>query len=208
MRSLCPAGAPDLHVSGLHKRFSGRRVLSGLSFDVASGEVVGVCGPNGSGKSTLLQLLCGLQRPSKGRIVYRGASEMTALEARPFIGFASPALNLYDDLSAVENLRFFAAWRGVPCDPAALLRRVGLDPARRDPLRAYSSGMRQRVKLAWAIQHNPPILMLDEPGSNLDEPGRAVVASLVEEWRERGWVMIASNDEEELALCTRRVMLG
>ncbi|HEY3415039.1 MAG TPA: ABC transporter ATP-binding protein [Armatimonadota bacterium] len=200
--------APVLHVSDLHKRFTGRRVLDGLSFQVTSGEVVGISGPNGSGKSTLLQLLCGLLRPSRGGITYRGASQLTALEARPLIGFSSPALSLYDDLSAAENLRFFADWRGVPCDPAALLARVGLDPARRDPLRAYSSGMRQRVKLAWAIQHNPPILMLDEPGSNLDEPGRAVVASLVAEWSHRGWVMIASNDEEELALCTRRVSLG
>lgn len=195
-------------MSGLHKRFGGRRVLNDISFEVGAGEVVGICGPNGSGKSTLLQLLCGLQRPSKGTVLYKGARDDTPQQARRHVGFASPAVSLYDDLSAAENLSFFAGWRGAPCDPAALLSRVGLDPNRNDPLRFYSSGMRQRVKLAWAIMHRPSVLMLDEPGSNLDSDGRRLVASLVSEWRERGWVIVASNDEDELALCTRRVSLG
>lgn len=183
-------------------------MLSGISFEAGASEVIGVSGPNGSGKSTLLQILCGLQRPSKGSVVYRTARDEKPIEARARIGFVSPAVSLYDDLSAMENLSFFAAWRGVYCDPPALLARVGLDPHRADPLRVYSSGMRQRVKLAWGIMHNPSVLMLDEPGSNLDADGRAVVASLVSEWRDRGWVIVASNDEAELSLCTRRVNLG
>jgi heme exporter protein A len=199
---------PTLAVSGLYKRFAGRRVLNDLCLEVRAGEVVGICGPNGSGKSTLLQIICGLQRPSKGTVLYRCERDLKPAEARSYIGFVSPALSLYDDLSAAENLSFFAAWRGVPCDAASLLVRVGLDPGRRDPLRSYSSGMRQRVKLAWAIMHQPSILILDEPGSNLDDEGRAVVSSLISEWRERGWVAVAGNDEDDLAQCTRRVYLG
>lgn len=199
--------APGLCVEGLEKRFGARRVLRGLSFAVRPGEVLGVSGANGSGKSTLLQVLCGLHRPSRGAVTYHAAQPLTPAEARPFLGFAGPALQLYDDLSAAENLAFFATFRGIAARPHDLLARVGLDPARRDPLRAYSSGMRQRVKLAWAVMHDPPILMLDEPGANLDAPGRALVADLVAAQRRKGWAILASNDPEELRLADRILSL-
>jgi heme exporter protein A len=202
------SSVPTLRVQGLDKRFGARTVLKGLSFEVAAGEVVGVSGPNGSGKSTLLQILCGLQRPTRGSVAYDDAGgAVPPAMARGALGFASPALQLYDDLSAAENLAFFARWRGVEADVPALLSRVGLDPRRSEPLRAYSSGMRQRVKLAWAVMHNPPALLLDEPGANLDAEGRALVAALVGERRERGWVVLASNDPEELGLASRRISL-
>jgi heme exporter protein A len=199
---------PTLHVERLEKRFGARRVLGGLTFQVAPGEVLGVAGPNGSGKSTLLQILCGLTRPSAGSVVFRGDGDMDPRMVRLLIGFASPALALYDELSAGENLAFFARWRGLAVDAPALLQRVGLDPRRADPLRTYSSGMRQRVKLAWAVLHDPPILLLDEPGANLDAEGRAVVAQLIEERRGRGWTVIASNDPDELDIASRRVTLA
>jgi heme exporter protein A len=195
-------------VAGLQKRFGARRVLRDLTFDVAPGEVVAVSGPNGSGKSTLLQILCGLQRPSRGTVAYDLERPVPPMEARAWLGFASPAVQLYDDLSAVENLAFFARWRGVTVDAPALLARVGLDPARKEPLRAYSSGMRQRVKLAWAVMHAPPVLLLDEPGANMDAEGRALVAALVDERRAGGWVILASNDPEELDLASRRISLA
>lgn len=200
--------APILRAQGIEKRFGARKVLKGLTFEVSPGDVVGVSGPNGSGKSTLLQILCGLQRPTRGDVVYDNGSALPPTTARGALGFASPALQLYDDLSAAENLAFFARWRGVDADVPALLSRVGLDPRRSEPLRAYSSGMRQRVKLAWAVMHNPPALLLDEPGANLDAEGRALVAELVEERRAGGgWVILASNDPEELDLASRRISL-
>jgi heme exporter protein A len=194
-------------VDGLEKRFGPRRVLRGLTFEVGPGEVVAISGPNGSGKSTLLQILCGLQRPTRGRAAYCAEREYTPVEARSALGFAGPALQLYDDLSAAENLHFFAQWRGVSTNVDALLERVGLDPGRREPLRAYSSGMRQRVKLAWAVMHAPSVLLLDEPGANLDADGRALVAALVAEHSVDGWVLLASNDPEELDLASRRIPL-
>lgn len=197
-----------LGVRDLEKRFGSRKVLKGLTFDVGAGEVVGVSGPNGSGKSTLLQILCGLQRPTRGAVEYRTQRVASPAEARPALGFSSPALQLYDDLTAVENLVFFARWRGLKVDAADLLRGIGLDPGRTEPLRAYSSGMRQRVKLAWALMHDPPALLLDEPGANLDAAGRELVARIVAGRREHGgWVILASNDPEELDLATRRISL-
>lgn len=199
---------PTLMVDGLEKRFGSRRVLHGLSFTVSPGEVLGISGPNGSGKSTLLQVLCGLQRPTRGTVAYRADADLSPMDARPWIGFASPALQLYDDLSAAENLTFFAAFRGVSIDADALLARVGLDPARRDPIRSYSSGMRQRVKLAWAVMHRPPALLLDEPGANLDAPGRALVADILEAQKRLGWAILASNDPDELRLANRTISLA
>jgi len=199
--------APSLHVEGLEKRFGARKVLAGLTFDVAPGEALGVSGPNGSGKSTLLQVLCGLLRPTRGSVLFRADGDLTPFQARPMLGFASPALQLYDNLSAAENLAFFATFRGVAADVPALLARVGLDPKRRDPVRSYSSGMRQRLKLAWAVMHNPSVLLLDEPGANLDAPGRALVADLVAEQKGKGFVILATNDPEELSLAGRTISL-
>jgi heme exporter protein A len=197
-----------LDVINLCRRFGRHRVLDRLSFQVQPGEVVGITGPNGSGKSTLLQLLAGLQRPTSGRVVYLGEREFTPREARSRLGFASPDLALYDSLSAAENLEFFARWRGIAADVPELLARVGLPPARREPLAAYSTGMRQRVKLAWALMHRPECLLLDEPGANLDADGRALVASIVDEWKRTGWVVLASNDPEELSLADRTIALA
>lgn len=197
-----------LDVIELGRRFGRRRVLDRLSFRVQPGEVVGISGPNGSGKSTLLQILAGLQRPTSGRVAYLDGREMTPREARPRLGFVSPALSLYDSLSAAENLEFFARWRGITADVPGLLERVGLSPLRREPLMAYSTGMRQRVKLAWALMHRPECLLLDEPGSNLDADGRALVASVVEEWKRTGWVVVASNEPEELSLADRTIALA
>jgi heme exporter protein A len=197
-----------LNVTDLTRRFGRRVVIDRLSFEIGPGEVVGVTGPNGSGKSTLLQLLAGLQRPSRGKVAYRRGRELTPREARHWCGFVSPALALYDGLTAAENLAFFAQWRGVTADVAGLLERVGLDPGRREPLAAYSTGMRQRVKLAWALMHEPEALLLDEPGSNLDAEGRALVASMVQEAAREGWVLLASNDPEELELAHRTISLA
>jgi heme exporter protein A len=194
-----------LNVSGLGKRFGARLVLQDVSFSAAPGEIVGVAGPNGSGKSTLLHILCGLLRPTRGRVEYSAGGPLTPNQARSRIGFCGPSLQLYDDLSASENLAFFARWRGIPAAVDELLARVGLDPSRKDPLRAYSSGMRQRVKLAWALMHGPSVLLLDEPGANLDDAGRALVAAIVAAHARRGLAVVASNDPDELALCGRVV---
>src|SRR5262249_4540122 len=131
-------------------------------------------------------------------------------ERRPWVGYAGPALAFYDELTAAENLSFAAETRGLP-DPgaatAAALARVGLDSRAADRVAALSSGMRQRPRLASARRHRPPVLLLDEPGSHLDEEGRALVARLVEEERQRNLVLIATNDEREWRLAEQRIEL-
>jgi heme exporter protein A len=182
--------------------YGARRVLAGLTLTLRRGETLVVAGANGSGKSTLLRLICGLQRPTAGRIVYV-AGERRALpdQARDLVGWVAPDLHLYRELTALENLAFFAQVRGLHRtrhDLEALLDEVGLGGRGDDLLAAYSSGMAQRLRYAYALLHSPPVLLLDEPTVTLDERGAALVEQLVARRRERSIIVIATNDPREL----------
>jgi len=200
-----------LEAAGLAHRYGRRRGLDPLSFRVASPGVVALTGPNGSGKSTLLRIVAGLLRPTTGSLsVAFGGESVSAAARRLRVGFASPELAFYDELSAEENLTFAAEARGLP-DPGAAagaaLERVGLAARARDLVPELSSGMQQRLRLAFAVLGAPPLLLLDEPGSHLDEEGCATVARVVDEQAEAGLVILATNDERETKLGTQRIEL-
>lgn len=188
----------ELRFEGLRRSFGRLRVLEGVDGRVASRELLLVSGPNGCGKSTLLRCLAGLMAPQKGTIDCRiDGTSLDVAERRLAIGFVSPDLELYPELTTLENLDFFARLRGVdPARGAALLDRLGLPDDRATG--ALSSGMRQRLRWAWAILHQPKVLLLDEPLQNLDEPGRRDVTQLLEEHLETGLAVVASPDPLEL----------
>jgi heme exporter protein A len=195
----------------LAHRYGARSALEPLSFSLAGPTVAAVTGPNGSGKTTLLRIVSGLLRAGRGTCTLAvGGREVAPAERRRWVGYAGPALAFYEELTAAENLTFAAETRGL-ADPkataAAALARVGLDSRAADRVAALSSGMMQRLRLAFAVLHRPPVLLLDEPGSHLDEEGRALVARLVEEERQRGLVLIATNDEREWRLAEQRIEL-
>ncbi|NJK82372.1 MAG: ABC transporter ATP-binding protein [Chloroflexaceae bacterium] len=197
-----PPAAISLHLEGIAASYGARTVLSDISLTLQSGEVLIINGPNGSGKSTLLRLLCGLQQPTSGTLFYAWQGRRYApLAARHLIGWVAPDLALYRELSGHENLRFFASVRGLRCTAAeldAVLARVGLGGRGGDWVGAYSSGMVQRLRYAYALLHAPPVLLLDEPTITLDERGAAVVASLIHAQRALGITVIATNDPREL----------
>jgi heme exporter protein A len=195
------------------KRFGARTVLAGVSGSIRPGAVVVVTGPNGSGKSTLLNILAGALRPSGGALRYiDGDGEVERARWFERLGVAAPDMAVYEELSALENLHFFARLRGVDASAgrlAGLLDRLGL--AARDQRRrvgTYSSGMKQRVKLAQAVVHDPQVLLLDEPSSNLDQPGHEVTAALVARFRECAAVAVATNDPREVAWGDTQISLG
>jgi heme exporter protein A len=198
---------------GVSKRFGNRSVLTAVSGTLQPGRVLVVAGPNGAGKSTLLNILAGLLRPSRGDVVYH-AGDGPLPRARWFehIGMASPDMSVYEELSAIENLSFFARLRGLHLDQATmsrLLEGLGLPPREHArPVATYSSGMKQRVKLAQAVLHEPPVLLLDEPSSNLDEGGHEIVADLVARFRQRAAVAVATNDPREMAWADARIDLA
>jgi heme exporter protein A len=172
---------PALSFAQVRRRFGRLAVLGGVSASVATGEVLLVTGRNGSGKSTLLRCLAGLLAPDSGTIDYsEDGAPLDAAGRRRRIGLVAPDLAFYGELTAAENLAFFCRLRGIGRERGdELLRRLELPPDR--PAAALSSGMRQRLRWAWALLHRPRLLLLDEPFQNLDAAGVAIVRRLLAE---------------------------
>lgn len=195
--------------------FAGKSVLRALSFTLGGGSVVAVRGPNGSGKSTLLRLAAGLLRPTKGRVALQtaaGEAEGAAWQAN--LAYLSPELSLYPLLTAAENLDFFLGLRGIALSDAArrtLLARVGLKGAQdwRMQTASFSTGMRQRLKLAVLLGADAPFWLLDEPGANLDEEGRTLLAALAREAAAEGRLVLwATNEQKEEVAADARICIA
>ena len=207
-----PVTAPlALEAEGLMHRYGRRQGLDPLSFRLAAPSAVVLTGPNGSGKSTLLRILAGLLRPTAGSATLRiGAEDLPPSARRLRVGFASPELAFYDELSVTENRVFAAEARGLADHRVAVataLERVGLAARARDLVPELSSGMKQRLRLAFALLGGPAVVLLDEPGSHLDDEGRASVARLVDEQARAGLVILATNDEREMKLGAQSIEL-
>jgi len=202
----------QLKVTNLAKRFGPRRVFSGLTFELSTGDSMAVVGPNGSGKSTLLMTLLSLHRPTKGEVEFLAhGCALDESQMRRHVSFVSPYLNLYDQLTAEENLKFFSTVSGgniTGKQVNRLLAQVGLEGRGHDLVAGYSSGMKQRLKYAVALLKEPAFLLLDEPTSNLDENGRQLVKDVIEQYRPRCITIIATNDEQESRLADRQLRLG
>ncbi len=200
-----------LRADDLRMVFNRRVVFDGVHFSIVAGQTLLISGKNGSGKSTLLKILAGVLTPSAGSVTVSGPGGNGIFGRQSLFGFVSPHLSLYDEFSAEENLQHFAAIRGAAYDRAFaddLLRRVALYSRKDDPLRAYSSGMKQRAKYAAALLHHPPILLLDEPMANLDAEGVTIVRSLMAEQRLTGALVVATNDLTDVDRYDERVDLN
>ncbi len=196
-----------IRAQGLTRGFGRLRVLQGIDLEAAAGELLLVTGHNGSGKSTLLRCLAGLMAPQRGTVDCRVAGRELDVEARRLaVGFVSPDLELYSELTTAENLEFTARLRGIgEARGRELLDDLGLPHDRLTG--ALSSGMRQRLRWAWALLHRPKILLLDEPLQNLDAPGRRDVSRLLEEHLDDGLAVVANPDRLELPHVARHLDL-
>jgi ABC-2 type transport system ATP-binding protein len=215
--SLPPSsdGTPPLRVTGLVRRFGAFTAVDQLSLEVRAGEIVGFLGPNGAGKTTTLRVCAGLLRPDAGEVFVAGASlAKEPLQARARMGFVPDHPFLYERLTAREFLDFVAALYDVPPDLAteraeAMLERLELRPVADDFIESYSLGMRQKVSLAAALLHDPPLTMLDEPLQGLDPRGARELKDLLRERAARGCGVLVSTHLLEVAerLCDRVVIL-
>jgi ABC-type multidrug transport system ATPase subunit len=198
----------ELDFAGLTRAFGRMPVLAGVSGSVRQGEVLLVRGANGSGKSTLLRCLAGLLRPQAGTIRHRElGAELDPEQRRRRVGYVAPDLAFYEALTAHENLELFCKLRGVPAGRAGdLLAALGVPPRRLAG--ALSSGMRQRVRWAWAVLHEPRVLLLDEPFQNLDEPGEAAVRALLDRHLESGLAVVATPSALAVPHLTTTLTLG
>ncbi len=174
-----------------------------LSVSLRGGETLAVTGANGAGKSTLLCILAGVLTPRHGTVTLTVEGEPISEEEHPLrTGLVAPAVGLYEELTARETLRFLARARrldGANRRIDTVLERVGLANRADDRVGTYSSGMQQRVKYAAALLADPPLLLLDEPSANLDAAGRDMVASIVDEQRSRGKLLVVATNRSDEA---------
>lgn len=188
-----------IEVSHLGKSFRAVHALRDVTFQISRGECVAVLGPNGAGKSTLLRVLSTLLRPSSGTARVAGWSVRDDPDqVRRTVGFSAHQPMLYSELSAAENLLFYAHLFGVdsPQDRVnELLTLVELDPRRNDLVRTFSRGMQQRLTLARCLIHSPSVLLLDEPYTGLDQNAAATLNNLLAQLRARSCTtMLATHD--------------
>lgn len=202
-----------LSVVDLARHYGRRKALSQVNFTCGAGDIIGLLGPNGAGKSTLLNILATLISPSRGRVEYgdRTAAEGGA-EVRGRIGMLGHDLFLYPELTARENLVFFAQLYGLPDVRAvvqASLARAGLADRGDDLVSGFSRGMRQRVALERALLHEPRLVLLDEPFTGLDQASTAALVARLRERQQAGCILVMATHDLEVAdgLLSRAIYL-
>lgn len=195
------ASSPIIRVSNVVKQFGRFAALRGVSADFDAGRFYAILGDNGAGKTTLLRSLAGLARPTRGEILVQGADPRAACRELGYM--AHPSL-LYDEMSGMENLRYFARLYDIAGDARCrqVIGAVGLDPELSRPIGQYSQGMRQRLSLARAILHDPKILLLDEPFSNVDVHSARAMVALLEGMRDAGKTVLVVTHQASLLAAT------
>jgi ABC-2 type transport system ATP-binding protein len=199
-----------IEVRALTKAFGKTTAVAGVAFDICDGETFGLLGPNGAGKSTTIGMLIGAIRPDSGSIQMDGAKAPSDASTRKSLGVAPQSLSLYEELSAAENLAFFA--RLYEISGAKLSERVnwaldfaGLTDRRKDRVKTFSGGMKRRLNLAAALVHDPQIIFLDEPTVGVDPQSRNHIFERIEQLRTEGRTVVYTTHymEEAQRLCDR-----
>ena len=202
-----------VHLEQVSRHFGRYFALHRVSMNLDAGTLTAIVGANGAGKTTLLNILATLDRPSSGEVLYDKYSwKVFSKQARHLVGWVSHAPLVYEDLSGLENLHFYASMYGIdaPEDKAReWLHRVGLADAMEHRVDTYSRGMVQRLTIARALMHSPELLLLDEPLTGLDREGRSDIAALFDEQRARGCILVmTTHDLHTLGgLCDRMVIM-
>jgi ABC-2 type transport system ATP-binding protein len=200
-----------ISLEDVRKTLGNREVLKGISFIVATGDIFGYLGPNGAGKTTTIRILLGLLQANSGNLAIMG-QDINRSEIRMRIGFALDPDGLYDNMTAEENLGFYARiywvsdmWQRI----AKLLKAVDLIDRAQDKVGTYSKGMRQRLALARAMVHNPDVLVLDEPTAGVDPSGQMEVRQIMLDLarKENKTVFLSSHNLDEVQRICNRIAL-
>jgi heme exporter protein A len=203
-----------IELAGLGREYGERTALDGVSCELAGGESLVVLGPNGSGKTTLLRILATLLRPTAGEVRVLGfALPREGWKLRGRIGYLGHEPLLYRDLSGRENLRFHARLHGVDAERAEarigeLLAAVGMERRADERVAELSAGMRQRLAICRCVLHEPELLLLDEPDSNLDAEGRELARALIGPREGTTRVVVTHDPERALPAADRALLLG
>lgn len=198
-----------ISLANVGRRFNQEWIFRGINYEFNVAEKYAVLGPNGSGKSTLLSVLLGSLSPSEGTINYKSGVDIPVEEIYKSISFAAPYLDLIEEFTLQETIRFHFQFKGFykGMNAESVLDLLGLAKSQDKALKYFSSGMKQRTKLALACCSNTPILLLDEPTSNLDKQGMAWYLDLIERFSVNRTLIIGSNQESEYSFCNHFVEL-
>jgi ABC-type multidrug transport system ATPase subunit len=197
------------------KRFNRDWIFRHLSYEFSPRQHYAITGPNGSGKSTLLQVIAGAIGISEGSIGFgaansQGGYEIPQDQAYRYFSLSAPYLELIEEMTATEFLRFHQSFK--PFLPAfsvaGILSAVGLEAAANKQIRFFSSGMKQRIKLAQALFSDTPVILLDEPTTNFDTEGIALYRRLIREYGTGRLVIVSSNDVQEYDFCEKVINIG
>jgi ABC-2 type transport system ATP-binding protein len=202
----------QIQVTAASKRFNTEWIFSNLNFSFTTGQHYALIGNNGSGKSTLLQIIAGYIGLTKGGIQWTSTSNETIDSSNIFqyISIAAPYLELVEEFTALEQIAFHQQFKPLQngLEPIELLEKISLGNAANKQIRNFSSGMKQRLKLALAIFDQAPILLLDEPCSNLDQEGIQTYHQLMQAYAMHKLIIVASNDPQEYQFCSQQLSLS
>ncbi|MBL7828036.1 MAG: ABC transporter ATP-binding protein [Saprospiraceae bacterium] len=200
----------NIRVENLGKRYRFDWIFKGMSYQFEAGKRYAILGANGSGKSTLMKILSGHLSPSKGKLVY----ELSGKTINPDdiyrqVAYAAPYIDLIEELTLEEAIRFHAGIKPLlpTISEKQIIELLALPKARNKEIRHFSSGMKQRLKLMLAMASDTPILLLDEPSTNLDLQGIAWYKNLIQEFASTRLVIIASNDPHDLEICEAQISI-
>ena len=189
------------------KRFNRDWIFRHLNYEFTTGHSYAIIGPNGSGKSTLLQSIAGAIGISEGSIDYQNTGPVAPDQAFRYLSLAAPYLQLIEEMTVTEFLHFHATFKPfIPGNAVDdIIRQVGLETAAHKQIRFYSSGMKQRVRLAQALFSDTSVVLLDEPCTNLDIDGIELYGRLIREYTTGRLVIVSSNDVQEYEFCREKI---
>jgi ABC-type multidrug transport system ATPase subunit len=202
----------QIHLTAASKRFNKEWIFSNLDFSFVDGQHYALIGNNGSGKSTLLQIIAGYIGLTKGQINWVNDTDQSIDSSNIYqhISIAAPYLELVEELTALEQIAFHQQFKPLEAalKPIDILEKIGLGNAADKQIRNFSSGMKQRLKLALAIFDQATILLLDEPCSNLDQEGIQTYHQLMQAYAMHKLIIVASNDPQEYQFCKQQLALS
>lgn len=203
-----------IKVESLKKQFGKTVALDGISFEVSKGQTFGLLGPNGAGKTTAIKILCGLLKPNHGTVTIDGKTDPTQIDVRMSLGMVPQSMAIYEELSALGNLRFFGGIYGLQGHRLAeriedCLEIAGLSKRRKERVSNYSGGMKRRLNMVCSFLHEPPVLLLDEPTVGVDPQSRNLIFDTIEQMKAQGKTIIYTTHymEEAQRLCDRVAIL-
>ena len=189
------------------KRYNRDWIFRNCTLDIRPGTTCAIIGPNGSGKSTLLQVIAGAMLHNEGKVNYQ-ADDKDIESPFSYISIAAPYLHLIEQMTALEAISFHKTFKSLSADASVILGAVGLRSAANKQVRYFSSGMKQRLKLGLAFFSETPVLLLDEPATNLDADGIALYKELVAHHTSGRTVIVSSNDPQEYDFCTEIIRIN